>query len=194
VTTARATVAGPFGPLGIVAGGDGLRALLLPPTATATATVTSAWTGAADDPDHPVLRMAARQLGEYFARRRRAFTVALAPAGTPFQLAVWTALRAIPFGETISYRELAARAGRPEAIRAAGAANAANPLAIVIPCHRVIGSDGSLTGYAGGLAAKRALLALEGARAGTPRRQQRRPDLRLPGDGVTQPVAQLAQG
>jgi methylated-DNA-[protein]-cysteine S-methyltransferase len=102
-----------------------------------------------------------RQLEEYFAGRRRAFDVVVAPPGTTFQQRVWDELQRIDYGETISYAELATRIGRPTAIRAAGAANGANPISILIPCHRVIGSDGSLTGYGGGLEAKRALLELE---------------------------------
>ena len=102
-----------------------------------------------------------RQLEEYFARERREFDLPVAPPGTPFQQSVWAELQRIGYGETISYAELAARIGRPTAIRAAGAANGANPVSIIIPCHRVIGSDGSLTGYGGGLEAKRLLLELE---------------------------------
>ena len=102
-----------------------------------------------------------RQLEEYFAGRRRAFDVVVAPPGTTFQQRVWDELQRIDYGQTISYAELATRIGRPTAIRAAGAANGANPISILIPCHRVIGSDGSLTGYGGGLEAKRALLELE---------------------------------
>ena len=105
-----------------------------------------------------------RQLEEYFAGERRAFDLPVAPAGTPFQQRVWEELQRIGYGETITYAELAARIGRPTAIRAAGAANGANPVSIIIPCHRVIGSDGSLTGYGGGLEAKRLLLELERAR------------------------------
>ena len=103
------------------------------------------------------------QLGEYFAGKRRSFSVPLAPDGTSFQRSVWQALTAIPYGETISYAELARRVGHAGAARAAGLANGANPLPIFVPCHRVIGSDGSLTGFGGGLAIKRALLELEGA-------------------------------
>ena len=102
-----------------------------------------------------------RQLDEYFARERRAFDLPVAPSGTPFQQRIWSELQRIGYGETISYAELAARIGRPTAIRAAGAANGANPVSIIIPCHRVIGSDGSLTGYGGGLETKRRLLELE---------------------------------
>jgi methylated-DNA-[protein]-cysteine S-methyltransferase len=104
-----------------------------------------------------------RQLEEYFAGRRRAFDVVLAPPGTAFQQRVWGELQRIDYGQTISYAELAARIGRPTAIRAAGAANGANPISILIPCHRVIGSSGSLTGYSGGLEVKRLLLELESA-------------------------------
>jgi len=103
------------------------------------------------------------QLQEYFAGTRRAFSVPLAPAGTPFQLAVWEALLSIPYGATVSYGELARRLGVTAGARAVGLANGANPLPIVIPCHRVIGADGALTGFGGGLGIKRALLELEGA-------------------------------
>jgi methylated-DNA-[protein]-cysteine S-methyltransferase len=116
-------------------------------------------------------RAAQRQLDEYFAGKRERFELALAPEGTEFQRAVWRALARIPYGLTCSYGELAARIGRPRAVRAVGLANGANPLPIVVPCHRVIGADGSLTGFGGGLAAKRALLALEGA---LPSERQRR--------------------
>ena len=108
-----------------------------------------------------VLNEAARQLAEYFAGARRAFELPLRPTGTPFQLRVWSELQRIPYGETISYGELARRIGAPNAARAVGLANGANPIPIVIPCHRVIGSDGSLTGFGGGIATKRALLDLE---------------------------------
>ena len=113
--------------------------------------------------DASPFRALARQLAEYFAGERRAFDLTLAPEGTPFQLATWRALAAIPYGTTISYAELARRVGKPAASRAVGAANGQNPLPIVVPCHRVIGKDGSLTGFGGGLPAKRALLELEGA-------------------------------
>ena len=103
------------------------------------------------------------QLEAYFTGRRRAFDLPLAPAGTAFQLSVWRALRSIPYGETISYGELAHRVGNPRASRAVGLANGANPLPIVVPCHRVIGANGALTGFGGGLPTKQALLALEGA-------------------------------
>jgi methylated-DNA-[protein]-cysteine S-methyltransferase len=102
-----------------------------------------------------------RHLDAYFARRRVMLDVPLAPSGTPFQQDVWSALRGIPHGETVSYAEIARRVGRPSAVRAVGAANGRNPIAILIPCHRVIGADGTLTGYGGGLDRKRALLLLE---------------------------------
>jgi len=101
------------------------------------------------------------QFADYFAGRSRTFTLARAARGTPFQHAVWDALCEIPYGTTISYAELARRIGRPSAVRAVGAANGANPLAILVPCHRVIGADGTLTGYAGGLPMKQWLLAHE---------------------------------
>ena len=101
------------------------------------------------------------QLGEYFAGARTDFDLALAPRGTPFQRAVWDALRTIPYGETRSYGEIAGTIGKPTASRAVGAANGSNPLPIVVPCHRVIGSTGKLTGFGGGLETKAALLALE---------------------------------
>ena len=111
--------------------------------------------------EHPHLTRAREELAEYFAGRRREFTVALAPRGTPFQQKVWQELRAIPFGQTIPYDELARRIGRPTAQRAVARANSTNRIAILIPCHRVIGKDGSLTGYAGGVWRKRLLLELE---------------------------------
>ncbi len=105
-----------------------------------------------------------RQLDEYFAGRRQRFDLQLAPQGTEFQRAVWQALQGIPFGQTRCYSALAEQIERPKAVRAVGAANGANPIAVIIPCHRVIGRDGSLTGYAGGLTRKALLLQLEGAR------------------------------
>lgn len=109
----------------------------------------------------PLLEKAARQLEEYFAGQRKEFSLPLAPKGTEFQLRVWQALLQIPYGETRSYGELAAMVGNPKACRAVGGANHRNPLSILIPCHRVVGTGGSLTGYAGGLAIKEFLLKLE---------------------------------
>jgi methylated-DNA-[protein]-cysteine S-methyltransferase len=113
--------------------------------------------------DDAVLEACATQLAEYFSGVRHRFELPLAPRGTDFQQLVWQALRAIPYGQTRSYGEVARAIGRPGAVRAVGAANGRNPLPIVVPCHRVIGSDGSLTGFAGGLEAKTCLLELEGA-------------------------------
>lgn len=101
------------------------------------------------------------QLAEYFAGKRRRFALALAPKATPFEAEVWQALQTIPYGETRSYSDIAHSVGRPRAVRAVGGANARNPLPIVIPCHRVVGADGALTGFGGGLPAKRYLLHLE---------------------------------
>jgi len=148
-------VESPVGPLTLVADGDDLVGVYF-----ANATVASAsppgWTA-----DERRLRPAAAQLAEYFAGKRKRFDLPLAPRGTPFQRRVWNALLDIPFGETASYGELARAIGKPSASRAVGAANGRNPLAIVIPCHRVIGADGSMTGYGGEIARKRALLDLE---------------------------------
>lgn len=113
-------------------------------------------------PDRGALDEPARQLSAYFRGELRDFDLTVAPEGTPFQRAVWTELQRIPYGETISYGELARRLGNPRAVRAVGLANGSNPISIIIPCHRVIGSNGSLVGYGGGLPVKQALLALEG--------------------------------
>lgn len=107
------------------------------------------------------LDAAERQLGEYFAGKRRTFDLVLAPRGTPFQMAAWQVLRTIPFGSTMTYGEQAAAMGNPRAVRAVGGANGRNPLAIVVPCHRVIGANGQLTGYASGVERKRWLLDFE---------------------------------
>jgi len=109
-----------------------------------------------------LLQTVCDQLQEYFAGQRRAFSLPVAPQGTVFQRQVWAALQAIPFGSTRSYAEVAHAIGKPRAVRAVGAANARNPLPLVVPCHRVIGSNGRLTGFAGGLVNKQYLLALEG--------------------------------
>lgn len=109
----------------------------------------------------PLLRRAAEELGDYFAGSRRSFSLPLAPEGTPFQQKVWEALRTIPYGETRTYKQIAIQIGHNRSFRAVGMANNRNPIAIVVPCHRVIGYDGKLTGYAGGLDVKERLLALE---------------------------------
>jgi methylated-DNA-[protein]-cysteine S-methyltransferase len=117
-----------------------------------------------EDPQHPMLRAAVAQLAAYFAGQRTTFDLPLdLRAGTAFQQSVWDALRTIPRGGTTSYAELARRLGKPQAARAIGAAVGRNPVSIVVPCHRVLGTDGTLTGYAGGLERKTALLQLEGA-------------------------------
>lgn len=113
--------------------------------------------------DNEVLQAAEAQLGEYFAGKRQRFALPLAPQGTDFQLRVWRELAQIPYGETISYAQLALRLDNPNGTRAVGAANGRNPLPIVLPCHRVIGADGALTGFGGGLPVKESLLRLEGA-------------------------------
>ena len=120
------------------------------------------------------------QLAEYFAGTRQRFDLPLAPEGSPFHCEVWAMLRRIPYGETITYGELARRLGRSNAARAVGAANGRNPIPIVIPCHRVVGSDGSLTGFGGGLDVKRRLLALEAR-------------YRSPGPGMARDLFELAR-
>ena len=151
------TMASPVGTLTLVAGRAGLRQVIW----EADHTRRSDAQEAVPDDDHPVLVAARTQLAEYFAGARTTFDLPLDPQGTDFQRAVWFGLADIPYGETATYGEQAARLGDPNKARAVGAANGRNPLSIVLPCHRVIGSDGSLTGFAGGLPAKRLLLDLE---------------------------------
>lgn len=110
---------------------------------------------------HPVLTEATRQLAEYFLRKRTCFSIPLRLSGTEFQKRIWAQIAGIPYGVTISYQQLATRAGAPLAVRAAGASTGRNPVAIIVPCHRVIGKDGAITGFAGGLDIKRQLLELE---------------------------------
>lgn len=119
-----------------------------------------------DEPDHPILALAAQQLGEYFAGTRTEFDVCLDPPGSPFQRAAWAGLATIPYGETVSYGEQARRLGHEGKARAIGAANGANPIPVILPCHRVVGSDGSLVGFGGGLETKAWLLHHERAVAG----------------------------
>jgi O-6-methylguanine DNA methyltransferase len=121
------------------------------------------WPDAVQDPGADPLPEVRRQLDEYLAGQRRTFELPLDPVGTEFQRLCWDALLAIPYGETRSYSAQARTIGRPSAIRAVGRANHDNPIGVIIPCHRVLGADGSLTGYAGGLDMKRTLLELEGA-------------------------------
>ena len=152
----------PCGELLAVASADGaaLAGLYLPDPTHGPAGDPSGWVR---DDELPLFTALRAQLTAYFAGTLRDFDVPLAAAGTPFQLSVWEQLRAIPYGDTWSYGELAASLGRPGAARAVGAANGRNPISIIVPCHRVIGSNGDLTGYGGGLPNKRTLLALEGS-------------------------------
>ena len=154
----HATLDSPVGPLLLAAGDDGLRLIEFGDPRHPTTPDADCREG-----DNAVLRSTRAQLREYFAGARRGFDLPLAPRGTAFQRRVWNALTAIPYGSTTSYGEIARRIGAPDAVRAVGAANGRNPLPIVVPCHRVIGADGSLTGFGGGLPAKRFLLGLEGA-------------------------------
>lgn len=163
--TLFATVSSPIGDLTIAAELSGLTHVLFEQWQHG-ATSPGVWRRAEDDPLSEaarVLSLAESQLTAYFAGTLHAFDLPLAPRGTPFQQRVWSALRDIPFGVTVSYGELARRIGEPRAVRAAGGANARNPLAVVVPCHRVIGSDGSLTGFGGGMDRKQWLLEHEGA-------------------------------
>ena len=154
------TMPSPFGDLTLVARDDALAAVLWENDRPGRVKLGEM----SEDADHPVLVEAAAQLTDYFAGKRTMFDLPLSFAGTDMQRAVWSALLTIPFGETRSYADVARQIGRPTAVRAVGAANGRNPISIIAPCHRVVGSDGSLTGFAGGLAAKEKLLTLEGAR------------------------------
>jgi len=157
MTLAFKHASSPVGQLTLIAGDAGLVAIL--------------WEDDAPDrvrlgemtarPDHSVLAETERQLGDYFAGRRQSFRVPLDFRGSPFQKAVWQALLTIPFGQTRTYGEIARQIGCPSAARAVGAANGRNPISIIAPCHRVLGSNGALTGFAGGLPAKEYLLAHE---------------------------------
>lgn len=150
-------ISSPVGELKLAASEKGLAAVLWPDDAPARVPLINL----TEDKNHPLLRMAEQQLDEYFAGERRTFSIPLDPRGTSFQHSVWDALRSIPFGETRSYGEIARQVGSPAASRAVGAANGRNPLSIVVPCHRVIGASGKLTGFAGGLETKARLLHLE---------------------------------
>jgi methylated-DNA-[protein]-cysteine S-methyltransferase len=158
------TMSSPVGTLTLVATDDGLAGILWE----------NDWPNRvqlrveARDDSHPVLVETERQLNEYFSGRRTEFVLKLDVDGTPFQRKVWNALRAIPFGETRSYGDIAKQIGNPGAMRAVGAANGRNPVSIVVPCHRVIGSNGKLTGFGGGLDAKAFLLNLEGLKTVEP--------------------------
>ncbi|MEP1469853.1 MAG: methylated-DNA--[protein]-cysteine S-methyltransferase [Halieaceae bacterium] len=147
------TIETPIGELQLISDGQHLVRIAFPGQHQQTAN------GGTED---SALPRAAEQLKEYFGGHRRRFDLPLAPSGTPFQREVWSHLGQIPYGEVRSYRDIAEAMGKPTAMRAVGAANGRNPLPIVVPCHRVIGADGSLTGFAGGLESKRQLLLLEG--------------------------------
>ena len=151
------TIDSPVGKLKLVASDDGLVAVLWENDNPRRVRLGESL----EDESHPILMETQRQLDEYFAGKRNNFSVPLDMRGTRFQKDVWAALRAIPFGETRSYGQLAKQLGNPRASRAVGAANGKNPLSIIVPCHRVIGSDGQLTGFAGGLNTKTHLLKLE---------------------------------
>lgn len=151
------TIASPVGVLTLIARDAGLSAILWEnddPKRVRVGELVAA-------PAHPVLIQAERELGEYFAGARKSFDVPLEATGTAFQKKAWAALLTIPYGETRSYGALAQQLGNPKASRAVGAANGRNPISIIVPCHRAVGADGALTGFAGGLEAKRYLLALE---------------------------------
>jgi methylated-DNA-[protein]-cysteine S-methyltransferase len=150
----------PIGRLLLAGDESGLRRVSFPNRAPGAA-ITERW----ERTEEP-FREAIAQLRAYFERRLRRFDLALAPEGTPFERDVWSALLQIPYGETVSYSELARRIGRPAASRAVGAANGKNPIPIIVPCHRVIGANGSLTGFGGGLGLKRRLLDLEAGSSG----------------------------
>jgi methylated-DNA-[protein]-cysteine S-methyltransferase len=152
------TMESPVGKLTLVASGEGLAGILWENDRPDRVRLTMD----TEDNRHPVLLEAERQLGEYFGGLRKVFDLTLDLEGTAFQRKVWSALLTIPFGETRSYAQIARQIGSPSAVRAVGAANGKNPVSIVAPCHRVIGSTGKLTGFAGGLDVKAHLLALEG--------------------------------
>ena len=160
---ASADIDTPVGRLTVHASGGHVLAIALP--SHDQALFESRLGPSADPATEPILEEVRRQLTDYFAGRRSMFDLPLEPLGTTFQRQVWDCVGQVRYGETASYREIACRVGRPQAVRAVGAANGANPLPIVIPCHRIIGSDGSLTGYGGGLHIKAWLLDLERSHA-----------------------------
>jgi methylated-DNA-[protein]-cysteine S-methyltransferase len=165
---ATTTLPTPIGPLGLVASASGLRAVIFESEARGPRRFAAELVEA---PTQPVLAAAVEQLEAYFAGERQEFDLPLELVGTEFQLLAWRALATVPYGETVSYAEQARRIGRPTAVRAIGAANGRNPVPVVLPCHRVVGADGSLTGFGGGLGTKAALLDLERARVGSVRPQ-----------------------
>ena len=177
---AYTVISSPVGKLKLVATNAGLAAVLWENERAGRVRLAQA----VENRRHPVLVETRRQLAEYFAGRRKTFSVALDLRGTAFQREVWNALLTIPFGETRSYSEIARQIGKPKAVRAVGAANGRNPVAIFTPCHRVIGAGGELTGFAGGLGAKTFLLEHEGAPSGAGSSASRRPPARRSRDGV----------
>ena len=161
MTLAKKTMPSPVGELTLIASDRGLAAILWPDDDPRRVPLDEPF----HDDAHPILLDTERQLNEYFAGSRTSFDLPLDMRGTEFQRSVWHALTTIPYGETRSYLDLAKQLGNPAATRAVGAANGRNPVSIVVPCHRVIGSSGKLTGFAGGLTAKAHLLSLESAEA-----------------------------
>ena len=159
---AQIVIWSPVGPLTLTAEGPALSSIR--------------FGDAGEGASSPVLEQAAAELAEYFAGKRRAFSVPLAPQGTAFQRKVWATLEKVPYGETASYGQIAAKIGNPKASRAVGMANNRNPVPILIPCHRIVGADGALVGYGGGLEVKRALLDLE--------KRVKRKDLTNPENGL----------
>lgn len=157
MTRTHTTIDSPIGELTLVAEGGALAGLYMEQHRHRPALDTFG----PRQPEHPVFATVELQLKEYFARQRREFDVPLHFAGTPFQCRVWTELNTIPYGETITYGQLAEQLGQPTASRAVGLANGKNPISLIVPCHRVVGSTGSLTGYGGGLERKRHLLDFE---------------------------------
>ena len=180
----HAELASPIGPL-LLTSRDGRRLSGLYPAGHVRRPVEA---GPRTDPAGPPFAAATEQLAEYFAGRRRVFELDLDLAGTPFQRQVWSQLQRIGYGTTVSYRDLAAAIGRPTAARAVGLANGRNPISIIVPCHRLIGSTGDLTGYAGGLATKQWLLDHESAT----RRAQDTVTARQPTRGLPEPVPMLS--
>lgn len=161
IQTYYSTIDTPLGELWIAGGASGLSHINLPSQRSLSSAhrESSGW-----QRDETAFADAKQQLSAYFAGELKQFDLQLAPQGTEFRQAVWAALRQVPWGETVSYAAIARAVGKPKAVRAVGAANGANPLPIVVPCHRVIGANGQLTGYAGGLHIKQFLLELEGSR------------------------------
>ncbi len=165
MTYAYKTMKSPVGELKLVASDKGLAGILWEQDNPRRVRLSPV----SEDKNHPVLVEAERQLNDYFSGKRKSFSVKLDFKGTEFQKKVWAALLTIPFGETLSYGQIAKQIKNPKAVRAVGAAIGKNPISIIAPCHRVIGSTGKLTGFAGGLEAKACLLALEGKKEIRPR-------------------------